>query len=139
MAFCRWSSERFQCDLYCYEDSSGGFTTHVAGRRRKPAPDDLIDPMSLDGLQLIKTDPEAWMKVNEAWGNWLAEGREFDDAYVDIDSPHVGKTYNDPTIEEFRERIAELSSDPGLCVPKWLLPSIDEEIALGLAKDDAVG
>ena len=27
MAYCRFSEE---CDVYCYEDSSGGFTTHFA-------------------------------------------------------------------------------------------------------------
>ena len=26
MAYCRWS---YDSDLYCYEDSNGGFTTHV--------------------------------------------------------------------------------------------------------------
>src|SRR5687767_6611694 len=34
MSYCRWSTDDFQCDLYCYEDVSGGFTTHVAGRRK---------------------------------------------------------------------------------------------------------
>lgn len=32
MAFCRWSSMDFGCDLYCYE-SSEGFVTHVAEQR----------------------------------------------------------------------------------------------------------
>ena len=33
MAYCRWSSEDFGCDLYVYEDVMGGFTVHVAGNR----------------------------------------------------------------------------------------------------------
>ncbi len=33
MSYCRWSSDNTNCDLYCYEDCSGGFTTHVAGFR----------------------------------------------------------------------------------------------------------
>lgn len=30
--YCRWSTDDFQCDLYCYE-SEGGFETHVAANR----------------------------------------------------------------------------------------------------------
>jgi len=33
MSYCRWSSDNWQCDLYCYDDISGGITTHVAGYR----------------------------------------------------------------------------------------------------------
>ena len=29
MAYCRWSSEDYQCDLYCYE-SKEGYVTKVA-------------------------------------------------------------------------------------------------------------
>lgn len=32
MSYCRWSTDDFQCDLYCYE-SSEGWMTHVAGNR----------------------------------------------------------------------------------------------------------
>lgn len=30
MTYCRWSDDSFRCDLYCYQDTSGGWTTHVA-------------------------------------------------------------------------------------------------------------
>ncbi len=33
MSYCRWSSDNFKCDLYCYEYVYGGYVTHVAGRR----------------------------------------------------------------------------------------------------------
>lgn len=41
MSYCRWSSMNWQCDVYVYENVSGGWTTHVAGRRRpiQPIPD----------------------------------------------------------------------------------------------------
>jgi len=32
MSYCRWSSNNFNCDLYCYH-SDWGFETHVAGGR----------------------------------------------------------------------------------------------------------
>lgn len=33
MSICRWSSNDFHCDIYAYEDVSGGITVHVAGNR----------------------------------------------------------------------------------------------------------
>ncbi|WP_343638988.1 hypothetical protein [Roseateles sp.] len=34
MSYCRWSSDNFRSDVYVYENVSGYWTTHVAGRRR---------------------------------------------------------------------------------------------------------
>lgn len=33
MSYCRWSSDAFKCDVYCYEHFDGGFQIHVAGKR----------------------------------------------------------------------------------------------------------
>jgi len=33
MAYCRWSSDNFQSDVYVYEDIDGTWITHVAGSR----------------------------------------------------------------------------------------------------------
>jgi len=33
MSYCRWSSDAFKCDVYCYEHCDGGFQIHVAGSR----------------------------------------------------------------------------------------------------------
>ena len=33
MSYCRFSSDDYGCDAYVYEDVSGGFTIHLAGRR----------------------------------------------------------------------------------------------------------
>ena len=34
MSYCRWSSMNSMCDVYVYEDDAGGWTTHVAAKRR---------------------------------------------------------------------------------------------------------
>jgi hypothetical protein len=41
MSYCRFSSMNWMCDVYVYEDVYGGWTTHVAARRRAfpPVPD----------------------------------------------------------------------------------------------------
>ena len=43
MSYCRFSSDGFQCDVYCY-GSMGGYTIHVAGRRQVfPEPLPVMD------------------------------------------------------------------------------------------------
>ena len=33
MAYCRWSSDNFKCDLYVFEVVGGGYQVHIAGTR----------------------------------------------------------------------------------------------------------
>lgn len=118
MSYCRWSSDSFRCDLYCYEDASGGWTTHVAGRKRV-LPDDVRDA----DAGLLKIDSTEWVRRHNAFMAAL-------DQYplVDIDLPHAGETFNDATLEEFRERIVWLKG-LGYRVPDCVLEAIDQEIA----------
>ena len=45
MSYCRWSSDRWQSDVYCYSDVIGGYTTHVARSRREGhAPEIYLPP-----------------------------------------------------------------------------------------------
>lgn len=41
MSYCRWSSDNWKSDVYCYEHFTGGFVTHVASNKRvfPPIPD----------------------------------------------------------------------------------------------------
>lgn len=82
MSYCRWSSDDFECDLYCYADVRGGYTTHVAGRDKK--------------------------------------GK-------DIGLPHDNATFNDDTLEEFRERLLALRAI-GYSFPNYVIDVVDEEI-----------
>lgn len=48
MSYCRFSTNDFQCDVYCYQDCDGGFTIHVASLRYVfsqplPPPVDISD------------------------------------------------------------------------------------------------
>ena len=67
MSYCRWSTDNFKCDLYCYEDVNGGFTTHVASNRPSP-------PYPYEGsydeffkLCLDKKDTSGWSEKHEKW------------------------------------------------------------------------
>ena len=128
MSYCRWSSDRFQCDLYCYEDASGGWTTHVAGNRPEPIPHEILNPYDFEVLAKFDfQDPNQhkdFMGVVKRWHDAMDSAKRHA-----VNSPHAGQSYNDPDLESFRARIVELSEDTELNVPDWLLPIIDEEIA----------
>lgn len=119
MSYCRWSTQGFRCDLYCYEDSRGGWTTHVASKKTVPdPPEELPMPSNKDG-------PE--------WEAWLANHKAIRD-YLDVaeraplGGPHDGATFNDPTLEAFRSRLLSLRQD-GYRFPDSVLQEVDEEIA----------
>ena len=124
MSYCRWSSDSFRCDLYCYEDVHGGWTTHVAGRRRV-MPDDFRDPWSECDAKDLQ-DEEKFKKVWEGHQEFMSRLDEF--PFEELSLPGAGKTYNDPTLEDFRARVASLL-DAGFNGRPGLLEDIDAEIA----------
>lgn len=124
MSYCRWSSDNFRCDLYCYEDVSGGYTTHVAGRRR----------LGLDTLPPSPYDDEAFELIRQKKNDeWEARYKAYDKAlnaleFEDITLPHAGLTFNDPDLETFKMRLLSLRS-LGYRFPDYVLEEVDEEIA----------
>lgn len=115
MSYCRWSSNNFACDLYCYADARGGWTTHVANNRV------VRDVPKVDHM----------LPLNDE--KFLAELR-VQHAFLDtaerapIGLPYDGKTFNDPTLEDFRARLVMLR-EVGYNFPDYVLESVDEEIA----------
>lgn len=65
MAYCRWSSMDFQCDLYVYHSSDGTWPIHVAAGRlelgREP------DPYSDENIKLMQTDISRWFSIYNKW------------------------------------------------------------------------
>lgn len=120
MSYCRWSTNDFDCDLYCYEDVSGGWTTHVAGNRVVG----VVPPEDMGLLLSGKAaDLATYMAQHKA-------RRDFLDAaeHKPIGLPHDGATFNDPTLETFRARVVSLR-EIGYHCPGWVLDDIDDEIA----------
>ena len=117
MSFCRWSSDNFRSDLYCYEDVNGGFTTMVAGNK-------IITPIIPEPPYELLTGWKIWawrfLNTFHRWSLDLAIHRK-------IGLPHDGKHFNDATLEEFRERIVWLRSLGYKC-PDYVLERIDEEL-----------
>lgn len=114
MSYCRWSSNNFKCDVYCYEDVNGGYTTHVAGLRVvgkvPPEPD------------IRKVPVEVWLAAHEDQMAFLDTAKR-----KPIGLPHDGESFNDPTLEAFEERLRGLK-EMGYYVPKHVFRAIAEEI-----------
>ena len=117
MSYCRWSSDDFKCDLYCYA-SSEGYTTHIANNR------------------VIGEVPHIdW----ESFLDKRVSAKEFADQYQaqmqfmetcqreQIGLPEDGKSYDDPDLESFLDRILYLRK-LGYRVPDHVINDIREEI-----------
>lgn len=120
MSYCRWSSDNSKCDFYIYEDVNGGWTTHLAGRRRIGIPDDLVDPLTL--LNSDDFDNDEWLKLYKEHHEIL-EACSFEE----IEHPLAGETFNDATLEELKSRLVYLMAE-GFYAPDYVLEIIDEEI-----------
>ena len=119
MSYCRWSSNNWDCDLYCYEDCGGGYTTHVGSARKvgeTPCPSVDIQ-LLLDG------------KTDEYWAAYKAQNAWFDAARcVKIGLPQDGQSFNDATLGEFLDRVVWLR-DMGYHVPEYVIEDIKAELA----------
>jgi len=123
MSYCRWSTDDFQCDLYCYEHVDGTWTTHVAATRPIWTPPE-------GGTLLDLPDPDAG---KEAFDAWAVKHKARDDAlekaeHVDIGGPYDGETFRDVTLADFKARLLHLR-EVGYNFPDYVLETVDEEMA----------
>lgn len=108
MSYCRWSSDNWDSDVYCYEDVSGGYTTHVAGNR-------ITSPVTPLDMANIDT-------------SYKQQAKDLKDCTRgDIGLPYDGESYNDSTLEEFRDRLL-LLKQAGYHVPDFVFETIEDEI-----------
>ena len=115
MSYCRWSSNNWDCDLYCY-GSAQGYTTHVANNR-------INGDIPKEDWQLLydgKTDE--FMVQHNAQMKFLETCTR-----SPIGLPLDGKTFNDPDLESFLARVLALKA-MGYHVPDHVAEAIREEI-----------
>ena len=89
MAYCRWSSMNWRCDIYCYQHVDGGYTTHVASNRV------LGDIPAEPSWDLIQTNQEQWVIEHKAVMDFLETCKR-----ERIGLLHDGETFNDPDLED---------------------------------------
>jgi hypothetical protein len=113
MSYCRFSSDDYQCDVYCYADVCGGFRTHVASVRfvlsgKLPPPVD-------------KSDITAWLARHRAVTVLVKDCER-----VDIGLPYDGEVFNDDTAQEAADRLEMLKST-GYNVPQYAIDALRDE------------
>src|SRR5574337_47846 len=112
MSFCRWSSDGFQCDLYCYE-SQDGFVTHVAASRHTKRVSDY-DFSSAEAI--LESAKKREMELDDPENKLLPIGL-----------PHDGETFIDNSLKDMLERVLWLKS-LGYIVPDLVINAVMEEI-----------
>lgn len=115
MSYCRWSSDDFQCDLYCYE-SDAGYVTHVANYR-------TVFENLPEEIEFTKENIPAYVERFNKVLSMVGESPK-----VEIGLPYDGESFTDGTLEEFKTTV-QMLKDAGYRVPDYVFERIDEEIA----------
>ena len=115
MIYCRWSSDNYQCDLYCYSDATGVITTHVAPSRLVKTPPPIPDIHVMNINQYLN----AYEKHNE----FMRTTKK-----VPIGLPHDGQKFDDNGEVTFIQTLAYLKVI-GYRFPANLIPMLQANIA----------
>lgn len=113
MAYCRWSTDDFLCDLYIWDDVAGHTAVAVASRRvvyEEPLPEPI--PWDVERIEEIY----ARQKVV----------RDLPQHYEDIELPHAGEILCVPTPAAAADLVAELRA-LGYCCPDGIEQALREE------------
>jgi hypothetical protein len=111
MSYCRWSSDNWKSDVYCYE-SDKGFVIHVAGRKNARELKTKVDHSSIE-------------RMVETFKQQSEEIETMD--YVVLDCPSAGESFCLSSLEDFMSKLIELQ-DEGLHVPAYVFDMITEEM-----------
>ena len=145
MSYCRFSSMNWRCDVYVYEDVMGGWTTHVAGRRRPfpPIPDLMSIRLPRFGGAWNKATrrfdyPTRWHAIAARvvfgfvafWHNRLHMASLHLIPLRPIGLDHDGESFNDGSAEECADRL-EYLREMGYKVPQYAIDALKEEAADG--------
>ena len=146
MSYCRFSSMNWRSDVYVYEHVAGGFTTHVAGRRRfiQPIPDLLGAAMTSaihrwsgafwDNESRAVVYPFPWRKriclawfwFTTKWHRYVHHASLQLIPLRPIGLEHDGETFSDETACECADRLEYLRS-LGYTVPQYAIDNLREE------------
>lgn len=143
MSYCRFSSMNWRCDVYVYEDVSGGWTTHVAGRRRRipPIPDLPFGRLPRFGGTLDKVSrrvvypnrlnaflAKLFFNFAAFWHNKVHMLSLHLIPLRPIGLPHDGERFNDDTPEDCAYTLERLRS-MGYVVPQYAIDALRREVA----------
>lgn len=116
MSYCRWSSDNWRSDVYCYE-SDQGYMTHVASNRV------VGDIPPWPTFETLKSDVSEYMRQYQAMMDFLDTAER-----APIGLPHDGESFCDSTPEDFLQTLTMLQ-EAGYNVPQYAFDTVREEIA----------
>lgn len=120
MSYCRWSSDNFQCDLYCYE-SDGGYVTSVACNRvLLPIPE--VNFGSIQNGTWVMADYEKRQALSD-----LAHDPMLNPS-INIGLSRDGESFLDGELESFLARLESLKEE-GYRFPDYVIKNVQEELA----------
>lgn len=119
MSYCRWSSDNWKCDVYCY-GSGHGFTTHVAGNKTVGDAPELDwslmdDPNDKAALALFQKQYETQMA-------WLSTAER-----KPIGLAYDGESFDDPDLKSFLATLIMLKK-AGYNVPDYVIEDVRSEL-----------
>lgn len=115
MSYCRFSSDDYQCDVYCFADVGGGFTTYVANNR--PVLDRMLPPE----VPFDTEHADEWMCRYHAIMAWTSKAKR-----AQIGLPYDGQRFNDPTAIDAADRL-QMLKDTGYNVPQYAIDALRAE------------
>lgn len=121
MSYCRFSSDDYQCDIYCYESVGDFWAIHVAGRR--PVFKEPLPPQVPYGEE----HRDAWIERYEVVSRMVI-ALDDEAGYVDIGLPHDGATFREATASDAADRLEYLRG-LGYNVPQYAIDALREEAA----------
>ncbi len=111
MSYCRWSSDDWKCDLYCYHSVCDNYITHVAGRKHVGVPENPH-----------KFPDQEWWLFHQTQMEFL-ETAEMEE----VGLPYDGMHFSDADLISFLERVNCLK-EAGYHVPFYVLEDIELEL-----------
>lgn len=140
MSYCRFSSDNWMCDVYCYEHCDGGFVTHVAGNKRifRPIPDIPLHRMprfrgEYDRILRRVIYPSRWhsfaagcgFRIYAMWHRLSMWSLDLIPSR-NIGLPHDGEGFSDDTASECADRLESLRA-LGYNVPQYAIDALRDE------------
>ena len=128
MSYCRFSSDGFRSDVYCYESVEGGYMVHVAGNRmtnERPLPPHFKKEVS-------EVTTQDWLDFH----NELMEKTK-DIETESINGPFDGETFVLDSLEEVLSTLEMLKLN-GYVVPSDVFESIIEDLEEMREKDEHI-
>ena len=118
MSFCRWSSDNWHCDLYCYHHVDGYYATEVAYRR-------IVGDIPEANMPGPGFTDEDWAEYVKAYKTQMDFVRDAEKRKIGLD--YDGCSFADATPEEWLGTL-NLLRQVGYRFPDYVIEAAQEEI-----------